>query len=483
MLNPEQQQLLDQLTASLSPEQRLWVSGYLSASAGGVGAPQPQTSNVSLALFYATETGNTKAVAQQLEKQARARGIKTKLTPLNRVKPKDLEAVGNPAVFLSSTHGEGDPPDLAVRFFEACKEAGTLALSKLEYAVLGLGDSSYAEFCGAAVDLETILKNGGGKSFHETRLLDVDYHDHIPAWIEAVLAAIPGVEAAGSAPPAFAPAATPVSSKGFNRLSTVKGVIKEHINLNDRGSNKETYHIEIAFDEPLPYQPGDAAGIIVPQEEGVEQLTPRLYSIASSALAYPNALHLTVALAKHVNADGSEGFGITSHYLSQLKADDEVEFYIQRNQRFKLPEDGRDIIMIGPGTGVAPFRAFMQERIERGSAGRNWLFFGDQYQHVDFLYQVEWQEWLESGDLTRLDVAFSRDQGHKIYVQHRMWEQAEELMNWLDGGASLYVCGAKSPMSEDVEATLLEIAAKRHADPRDWLDGLSEADRYVKDVY
>lgn len=482
MLKGEQQQLLDQLAATLSPEQRLWVAGYLSGMAGGASASVPQ-SNVVLSLFYATETGNTKAVAQQLEKQAKARGIKTKLIALNRVKPTDLEALNNPSVFLSSTHGEGDPPDLAVRFFDACKEAGKLQLDKLEYAVLGLGDSSYTEFCGAAVNLETILKNGGGKSFYETKLLDVDYEAHVQAWIDALLSAMPGVEAAGVAVSTYTPAAAPISGKGFSRLSTVKGTIKENINLNDLGSNKETYHIEIAFQEPIAYQPGDAAGIIVPQEEGVEKLTPRLYSIASSVLACPDELHLTVALAKHVNEDGSEGFGITSHYLSKLKADDEVEFYIQRNQRFRLPEDDRDIIMIGPGTGVAPFRAFMQERIERGCSGRSWLFFGDQYQHLDFLYQIEWQDWLEAGDLTKIDLAFSRDQKHKIYVQHRMQEHAEELMDWLDNGASLYVCGAKSPMSEDVETTLLEIAGSRHADPRDWLDGLSEADRYVKDVY
>ena len=481
MLSNEQQQLLDQLTAQLSAEQKLWVSGYLSGAAGGVSAAMP-TSNVAIGIFYATETGNTKAVAQQLEKAAKARGIKTKLTALNRMKPADLEKIKTPAIFLSSTHGEGDPPDLAVKFFDACKEASPLKLDKLEYAMLGLGDASYEIFCGAAVTLEGVLTDGGAKAFCETKLLDVDYDTHTPAWVEEVLGAIPGVDAIASAAPTIA-AKAPTQSEGFSRLSTLKGTIQESIILNDTGSNKETYHIEIAFEDTLPYQPGDAAGIIVPQPDGEEPITPRLYSIASSVLAHEGEVHLTVALAKHVNADGSKGFGITSGYLSQLKEGDEVEFYIQRNQRFKLPADDKDIIMVGPGTGIAPFRAFIEERIERGATGRSWLFFGDQHQHLDFLYQTEWQDWLESGDLTKLDLAFSRDQEAKVYVQHRMQEHAEELMDWLDGGASFFVCGAKEPMSEDVEKTLLEIAGTRHANAEDWLMDLAEADRYVKDVY
>ena len=168
MLTSQQQQLLDQLLAQLSNEQKLWVSGYLSGAAGGAATAVPK-SNVSIGIYYATETGNTKAVAQQLEKAAKARGIKTKLTPLNRMKPKDLEAIKNPAIFLSSTHGEGDPPDLAVKFFDACKEAGSLRLDKLEYAVLGLGDESYEIFCGAAVDLEKILQAGNALSTASTQ--------------------------------------------------------------------------------------------------------------------------------------------------------------------------------------------------------------------------------------------------------------------------------------------------------------------------
>ena len=313
-------------------------------------------------------------------------------------------------------------------------------------------------------------------------LLDVDYDAHIPGWLDTVIKAIPGADAIKTATPVVTTAVSN-QTEGFSRLSTIKGTIKESVVLNDAGSNKETYHIEIEFEGALPYQPGDAAGIIVPQPEGEEAITPRLYSIASSLLAHEGEVHLTVALASYIKEDGSKGYGVTSGYLAGLKEGDEVEFYIQRNQRFKLPADDKDIIMVGPGTGIAPFRAFVEERIERGASGRSWLFFGDQHQHLDFLYQVEWQDWLEAGDLAKLDLAFSRDQQEKIYVQHRMQERAEELMDWLDAGASFFVCGAKEPMSEDVEKTLLEIASKRHSNAEDWLMDLAEADRYVKDVY
>jgi sulfite reductase (NADPH) flavoprotein alpha-component len=226
----------------------------------------------------------------------------------------------------------------------------------------------------------------------------------------------------------------------------------------------------------------------MPKGSGGEDLTPRLYSIASSPVLFPDEIHLTVAHASYTRPDGTKGYGICSHYLSHLKPGDALQIFIQRNLRFRLPEDdSKDIIMIGPGTGIAPFRAFVQERVEKSAAGRNWLFFGEQHGHTDFLYQAEWQDYLNTGDLARLDVAFSRDQKEKIYVQHRMKQHAAELADWLASGAHLYVCGSKSPMSEDVEQALLEIITAHQGkganSARAFLDDMAEADRYVKDVY
>jgi sulfite reductase alpha subunit-like flavoprotein len=475
MIKKEHKKTIDDLWERLSDTERAWVAGYVNGRAQG--GDEASGAASLLHIFYATETGNTKAVAQQLEKKARTLGFKTKLTSLGKVKPADFAALKDPAIFLSSTHGEGDPPEMARNFFAALAAAKDVQLPLLRYAVLGLGDRSYKEFCGAAEIIDSFLAKGGAAPFHDKVLLDVDYAHHIPGWIDGVLAKLEPRPAAASVAARAAAEEEVEATRGFSRLEPVTGKIQDILVLNDKGSQKETFHIEIAFDGPLAYAPGDAAGIILPPGADGKAPAPRLYSIASSP-----------ALSSYAKPDGTTGFGVCSQFLSQKKAGDDIQFYIQRNRRFRLPQDdGKDIIMIGPGTGIAPFRAFMHERFEHGSPGRNWLFFGDQRAHCDFLYQLEWQEMLENGALTRCDVAFSRDQKHKVYVQHKLQENAKEVYSWLDDGAHLYVCGSKSPMSEDVEEALLGIIAQQGGKDREaaraWLDQLAEEDRYVKDVY
>jgi sulfite reductase (NADPH) flavoprotein alpha-component len=233
-------------------------------------------------------------------------------------------------------------------------------------------------------------------------------------------------------------------------------------------------------------------------------LTPRLYSIASSPLAVGEGeVHLTVARVEY-EAFGTPHWGAASAFLAAAEEDAAVPVFIEPNERFRLPaDDTRDIIMIGPGTGVAPFRAFVQERRESGARGRNWLVFGNRHFTRDFLYQVEWQEALKTGVLHRLDLAFSRDGGgafqsppkdgqfapdaRKTYVQHRLREQGRELYTWLQEGAHLYVCGDASRMARDVHAALVEIAVAHggHSpdDARAWLTDLLTQGRYARDVY
>mgnify|MGYP003385906264 CR=1 FL=1 len=489
MLSDEQQKRIDELWVGLSVEQRAWMVGYLNGRAkelGGVMEAAP-TSNVVLQIIYATETGNAKSVAQGLVKSAKDKGFKSKLTPINKITLSEIAALKDPAVFISSTHGEGDPPEMAHKFFEALKSSKT-NFANVNYAVLGLGDRAYKEFCKAAADIDAALALGGAKAFHRATLLDVDYADHIPAWSDGVLNGLSALvgHSAPKAAVSIKPAKT--SNVGFTRLTPVEGTIGDIINLNDAGSAKETYHIEVDFDAELAYAAGDAAGIILPKAADGSDPTPRLYSIASSPAIHPKQVHLTVALAKHKLPDGSIGHGLGSGFLAAKKPGDKVQFYIQRNLRFRLPENtNKDIIMIGPGTGIAPFRAFVQERSEQGGSGRNWLFFGDQHAHCDFLYQAEWLEALAGGALTKLDVAFSRDKKQKVYVQHKMQQHGKEIAEWLAGGASFYVCGAKSPMSEDVEKALTDIIVKHMGKSveaaQSYLADLSEQDRYVKDVY
>ena len=218
----------------------------------------------------------------------------------------------------------------------------------------------------------------------------------------------------------------------------------------------------------------------------LEATAPRLYSIASAPEAHPGEVHLTVALDTFAVNDEWK-YGLCSDNLSRLEPGQTIEFYIHHNSQFRLPDPEKDVIMIGPGTGIAPFRAFLAQRDSTGASGKNWLFFGDQHFTTDFLYQSEIQDWASTGVLTRINTAFSRDQAHKVYVQHKMLANAAELYQWLESGAHVYVCGAKEPMSVDVEETLLSIirqeGGRSHAQAETFLQELKESGRYIKDVY
>ena len=221
--------------------------------------------------------------------------------------------------------------------------------------------------------------------------------------------------------------------------------------------------------------------------EALRPLQPRLYSIASSRKAVGDEAHLTVAHIEYRHGDALR-WGAASHYLASREEGASLPVFIERNERFRLPADAsRDVIMIGPGTGVAPFRGFVQERAVIGATGRQWLLFGNPHARSDFLYQLEWQDALKRGELDRLDLAFSRDQAHKIYVQDKLREHGRELFSWLENGAHLYVCGDATRMAKDVHATLLAVIAEHGAksaeDAAEYLNGLQSQGRYARDVY
>ncbi len=220
----------------------------------------------------------------------------------------------------------------------------------------------------------------------------------------------------------------------------------------------------------------------------LRRMPARLYSIASSPRAHPGQLHLTVGAVRFRTPGGRTAEGVCSNYLARIRPGQAVPLYLQTNPHFRLPKAlDTDIIMVGPGTGIAPFRAFVEEREVTGAGGRNWLFFGDQHQATDFLYREEWEDKLERGILTRLDLAFSRDQDERIYVQHRMLENAAQLYAWLEGGAYFYVCGDASRMARDVHQTLIEILVREGGlgedAAGDYLKTLEQSGRYQRDVY
>jgi sulfite reductase (NADPH) flavoprotein alpha-component len=218
------------------------------------------------------------------------------------------------------------------------------------------------------------------------------------------------------------------------------------------------------------------------------KLPPRLYSIASSPLAHPDEVHLTVAAVRYETHNRARK-GVCSTYLADLvRAGDPVPVFVQPNKNFRLPADPSiPIIMVGPGTGVAPFRAFVEHRAALGGDGKNWLFFGDQHYTYDFLYQLEWQDFLKDGVLTRLDVAFSRDQPEKVYVQDRMIAQARDLYQWLEEGAHFYVCGDANRMAHDVHEALISVVENQAGMSREaaevYVEDLKKTKRYQRDVY
>ncbi|MGN6604149.1 MAG: diflavin oxidoreductase [Ginsengibacter sp.] len=218
----------------------------------------------------------------------------------------------------------------------------------------------------------------------------------------------------------------------------------------------------------------------------LEPIAPRLYSISSSPEMHPGEVHITVA-KNCFKVNNEIKYGLASEFLSLLNEDNELKFYVHPNNQFRLPSEDKNLIMIGPGTGIAPFRSFISERDATGATGKNWLFFGDQHFTSDFLYQTEVQNWVETKLLTKVDTAFSRDQDEKIYVQHRMLQKGSEFFEWLHAGSYVYVCGAKEPMSVDVEKTVLKIieqfGQRTKEEAEKYLFDLKENGRYVTDVY
>lgn len=536
-----------------SREELIWFNGYLS---GLLEQNQIQSSNqetliditeIKPIILYGSETGNSKKLAFEFLKLCKLNKIQARSFDLATYKVEDLSKE-NFIVFICSTQGEGEPPLSAQSFFEKLSKV-TLDLNQVKYCLLAIGDSSYPLYCKAGEQLDALLKKQGSTPVIALQKLDVDYKDHTKVWFDTVLDVLRN-NAINS------PKIATSTVLQTNSKVVYQAIVNHKVLLNDRESNKKTYHLELSCDQYIDYQPGDAIGVypvndktsmlkiaqILGAKSRFEELkdlcitgltktvitqlsvclkieisqnridlldllerddlqdsvdfdavksllqpiSPRLYSVSSSPLAHDNQVHLTVALDQFEIEKGKKT-GLCSNYLSSLEIGQQISFYVHNNSEFYLPEQDKDIIMIGPGTGIAPFRAFLEHRDAGGSQARNWLFFGEQYFVCDFYYQTEIQQWLESGVLTKLDTAFSRDQKHKVYVQDRLKQNQEELWAWIQAGAIIYVCGQKSPMSEDIEATLIEIIMNNQKSSLEvakaYLEQMFLDGQYKKDVY
>ncbi len=563
MLAENKLKTLLELISKSTKEELIWMNGYLngivSQQASEV-APVVKSGINKITIAYGTETGNSKKLATEFAAKAKKKGIHAKVQSMDQYRMNDLT---KEEYFLAviSTHGDGEPPAAAKKFYDHVHQNG-FKLDKLKYSVLALGDISYPLFCKAGEDVDEQLTKLGGKRFFPIQKCDVDYNEEADTWFDEVCKALDS----NTEEPSLA--APKIISKKSSGKRIYNGKLLTHINLNDRGSNKETYHIEIEA-EDLVYQPGDSIGIVpenrkelvdeiitvtgiddttnidykdelfsvynllhkklniiylpervvkqyaaIVEQDVVIQRTdlldllkiypvkdadqftevvkileptaPRLYSIASSPEAHSGEIHITVAKDSFKVNDATK-YGLASDFLAHFNEENELQFYIHPNNQFRLPEEDKNIIMIGPGTGIAPFRSFIAERDASGASGKNWLFFGDQHFVTDFLYQSEIQNWFDTGVLTKVSTAFSRDQKEKVYVQHKMMQHGNELFEWIHTGGYIYVCGSKDPMSYDVEQTLLNIieqfGERSKIDAEKYLDDLKEDGRYIKDVY
>ena len=579
---PEDIDILNKVVSKTTPQQRAWLAGFFAgfeaAQGGGVAQPVAAAKpRAPLTILYASESGNSEALANKAKKAAQKHGLDAKVYDMADADMALLAKAKNIVVF-AATWGEGDPPARAVDFYQALMSDAAPRLDGIRFAVLALGDTAYAQFCavGKAID-QRLEELGGVRSFDRVDL-DLDYAKKAAEWTEAALTKLAPVDAQASGTVVhvnFSGGSAPADDDEprYTAETPLEAEIATLINLNGTGSTRETWHVEFAFDaDDFRYEPGDAIGILpendpaladqvlravglqsdaalllklqksfdittlsralvenyakltgrhdvktllegegyakfaadrqlvdllesYPEKLKSEQLLGllrplpgRLYSVASSLKAHPGEAHLLVGAVKW-NSHGKQRKGVASTYLSERrKVGAKAQIYVKPNRHYRLPADGHTpIIMIGAGTGVAPYRAFIEQRLADSATGKSWLFFGERNFTNDFLYQLEWQDHLESGALSRIDVAFSRDQPEKIYVQNRLWERRDEILGWIGDGAHIYVCGDEKGMAKDVDAVLAKILAEGAKGDDDAgkarLKELSKANRYQRDVY
>ena len=565
--------------APFNAEQRAWLSEFLSqALAEKAGSVVPTGPAIPVTILWGSQTGNSEGVAKKLVKALKGGSYEPEVFDMAVYDKERLPSEKN-LLIITSTYGDGEPPDNAADLHEYLMGDGVPNLEGVSYSVLALGDSEYPDYCQCGIEFDQRLEHFGAKRMFQRIDCDVDYDDEFTEWKQGLLEAMGGVETAGASQELE-------TDEPYSKKNPFPSALLKSVNLNGAGSERETYHFEMSLEgSGLEYETGDALGVFshnsaeavdeilpllpfnikdeVPLPGGGEaslrealmksydirslnkkllaawsersgspflralveagsreeiedfcwgrelidlindhpadfadgeefvgvlkKLQPRLYSIASSPNAHPGEVHLTVAIVRY-HSHGRERGGVCSTYLADRVGDVVSGVFVHSNKAFRVPADrSKDVIMIGPGTGVAPFRAFLEEREESKASGRNWLFFGNPHRETDFIYQEQIEAWEENGVLSKLDLAFSRDQAQKIYVQDKMLESGAELWQWLEGGAYFYVCGDASRMAKDVDKALHTIAQTHgglsEEEAVNYFKGLKAEKRYARDVY
>ena len=600
---------INELLQTLTPEQKVWLSGYLVANqqltsgtsdtqGSQIGAvskdtetmlqqnePTIQPEKRAITLLYGSETGNAQGLAEIFEERLSNIGHNVTLKAMDEFKSKNLKNVED-LFIITSTQGEGDPPDNAAELHEFIHGRKAPKLEGVRFSVLALGDQTYEFFCQTGKDFDKKLEELGAERLYERVDCDVDYEEDAEKWMANVINTIDSAPEGTQSEQVVSESIKSAKEKKYSKANPYQAEVLENINLNGRGSNKETRHIEFLLDNfgeeyevgdclvvlpqndpalvellisTLGWDPGDQIqisedGDTISLEEALtsyfeitkltkpllqnaaayfdnealedkvqdsewiqnyiegrdfidllndfppeelepedlyqilRKLPPREYSISSSYQSLPDEVHITVGAVRY-NTHGRDRSGVCSvQFAERIQPGDTVPIYLKRNPNFKFPKNGdTPVIMIGPGTGIAPFRAHMQEREEYGYKGNTWLFFGDQHFTTDFLYQTEWQEWLKDGFLEKMNVAFSRDTDQKVYVQHRIAEHSKEFNEWLEKGASIYICGDEKNMAKDVHQAIRNVLVKEQnlteEDAESYLKQMKKDKRYQRDVY
>ena len=595
-LSTEWQQQLDQFSAT----QLAWLSGYCWArsqngQAAAVGSATASASTVAAApaavarkitVLSASQTGNARRVAEQLLVQLQEASLDAQLVAAGDYKAKNI-ASEDILLIVASTQGEGEPAEEAVSLHKFLHGKKAPQLAQLSYAVLGLGDTSYPNFCQAGKDFDAALEKLGATRLAERVDCDLDFQAASEAWRTQVAGVVQQLAAASAAPAAgAAPSASSsvVAEQHYSKENPYSATLSVSQKITANDANKDVRHIEIDLaDSGIHYAAGDALGVWFSNDEALvaevlglaglsgdekvslangqslsikealtfhdeltqntpqfikgyaelsqnaallqliqdttalqaavdctpiagilhdyphaisaEQLhgllrplTPRMYSIASAQAEVETEVHLTVGRVAYEHHGQAYTGGASGFLSDRVEEGGEIKVFVEPNKNFRLPENGdTPIIMIGAGTGVAPFRAFIQQRDNNGDAGLNWLVFGNQKFTDDFLYQAEWLQYRKNGLLNKVSTAWSRQGKEKVYVQHKLRENAADVWQWLQNGAHVYVCGDALKMAKDVEQALLDIIAEHGNmspdDADEYLSELRENKRYQRDVY